>query len=411
MLKQIAFPSCIRAIAALALGSVFSTSVFAADDTQPKFNPAAVQKALASRQSLIAASSRASRSGASADAKEIFLNSNAAYPPSCLNDGLTPFGATGLPYVADPNAKQFLLTLLAFDSSNGTFDIPEVDTFTIYRVPCSGGFSATLLEIDRPTAVNGSTTQFPTFPNIFLTQNGNGYANCSSANGTCSYPRLPQDPNTFFSDTELESPLFYSSVYVLEYYQPSATLSNSQIDYNQAFTLNVDTLSADASGNEIVGTANVPAYSPASFNNYPSSSAPMEISGYMSTNWSSPTQSGEGIVLQVYDNGDQATRTLSFAWFTYDDMGLPFWLYGQGGFNIGATSVTATTVYFKGGSFEGSLSSGVPHTSWGTVTFSFPDCNDMNIAYSGSAAADNGPTATGNATYSRVAGVNGLVCQ
>jgi hypothetical protein len=116
--------------------------------------------------------------------------------------------------------------------------------------------------------------------------------------------------------------------------------------------------------------------------------------------------------LQVYDDGDKATRTLSFAWFTYDDSGLPFWLFGSGTFNIGATSVTATTVYLDGGKFAPStLQPAVPHPSWGTVTFSFPDCGHMNIAYNGDASAVNGPKGNSTATYLRVADVNSLVCQ
>jgi hypothetical protein len=35
----------------------------------------------------------------------------------------------------------------------------------------------------------------------------------------------------------------------------------------------------------------------------------------------------------------------------------------------------------------------------------------MKISYNGDASAVGGPTGTGNATYVRVADVNGLVCQ
>jgi hypothetical protein len=131
----------------------------------------------------------------------------------------------------------------------------------------------------------------------------------------------------------------------------------------------------------------------------------------MSTNWSSSTQGGEGIVMQVYEF-TATTHALAFAWFTYDDLGLPFWLFGQASFNTGATSVTAQTAYFKGGSFAPpTVSPAVPATIWGNVTFTFPDCGHMKIVYSGDASAVNGPTGNGTATYVRIADVNGLVCQ
>ena len=149
----------------------------------------------------------------------------------------------------------------------------------------------------------------------------------------------------------------------------------------------------------------IPAYVP------PATPALMEISGYMSTNLTSQTQSGEGIVMQVYEV-NPTTRELAFAWFTYDDLGAPFWLYGEGSLPIGATSVTAQTAYFKGGTFAPAAgSTSVPPTIWGTVTFTFPDCGHMHIAYNGDASAVHGPKGNSTAIYARVADVNGLVCQ
>jgi hypothetical protein len=393
MLKQNVFSSCAGTVAALMLGTVFSTTLFAADSTQrgaaSKIDPAALHKALAARQAFMAAHRIPKSLGATP--KEQFANPSPAYPPSCLNNGLLPNGTPGLAYGADTDSAPFQVTLPTFNNAT------EIDTFTVWRVPCSGGVSATLLEMDRPNSA--STTDFPMFPNISVIQNSNQI-----------FPRLPQDPDTLFSDTELTSPIFYSSIYVFENYDPSASLSNSDGDYNQTFTLNVDTLLQSSNGTEIVVAVDIPAYNAAIFNGYPSASNPMEISGYMSTNWSSKTEGAEGIVMQVYDNGDHLTRTLAFAWFTYDDLGLPFWLYGQASLNIGATTVTATTVYFKGGTFAGNGGGGALK-AWGTVNFKFPDCGHMNIVYNGDASADNGPKGNSSAQFSRVADVNGLVCQ
>jgi hypothetical protein len=369
MLKQNAFLLCAGIMAILVLGSVFSTALFATGSAQ-------IQRA----------------GVGTAPPAQSFINSYSAYPRSCLVDGL-PLGKSSV----DPSAKTQPVALYAYNTTAAGY-VSEIDSVSIWRVPCSGGIAATILELDRPTALDGSTTQSPLFPYVSV---------ATAASGTTSFiPRLAQEPNTLFEDTPAGSSFYSSTVYVLEYYNPgnptnpaSAAVSSS-VDYNQAFILSIEN---QAGGSPLV--INVPAYVP------PTSSL-MPISGYMSTNWTSSTQGGEGIVLQVYDDHDNATRTLAFAWFTYDDNGLPFWLFGEAdAFAIGSQSVTATTAYFTGGTFAGNLPAGVPHTIWGTVTFTFPDCGHMNINYSGNAAAVHGPTGSGGATFQRVADVNGLVCQ
>jgi hypothetical protein len=74
--------------------------------------------------------------------------------------------------------------------------------------------------------------------------------------------------------------------------------------------------------------------------------------------------------------------------------------------------VTAQTAFFKGGTFApAAVSAAVPPTIWGTVTFTFPDCGHMQIAYNGDASAVHGPKGNATAIFARVADVNGLVCQ
>jgi hypothetical protein len=119
-------------------------------------------------------------------------------------------------------------------------------------------------------------------------------------------------------------------------------------------------------------------------------------------------------VMQVYDDRDEAdgsaTYTLAFAWFTYDAAGNPYWIYGQAALAIGQTQVSVPTVYYQGGSFLGTVTSGVPATSWGVTQFTFSDCNTMNIVYNRN-ATPQGPASHGTATFVRVANVNGIVCQ
>jgi hypothetical protein len=348
------------------------------------YDVAAAQKARSEIQALVAAGRAAAAGGA--QPAEAFANVERAYPPSCLESPIS----LGL-YVNNPSAFNVQQAQIRFygdpigDATEQAFS--EVDTVTLFRLVCSGGKSASLLEIDRPGG--HSTTLYPIFPNVSVAQGSNNL-----------YIRLADDPNTFFATNFAFSPLVDSNVYTLENFYGGA----EQFDYNQAYALTVDNLNSNDSAR--LTTFNMPNY-------IPSPNPPLlPINGYMSTNWSNPNQSGEGIVLQVYDNGDQATRTLAFAWFTYDNQGFPFWLFGSASLNIGATSVTAQTAYLKGGTFAPpSASPGVPVTLWGTVTFSFPDCGHMHIQYNGDASVIGGPKGNSSATFSRVADVNGLVCQ
>ncbi len=376
MFKQNVFASHAASVAILALGAVFSTT---------SLNAAT-------------AGSGASRVKASTSPGESFVDTWRAYPPSCFSNGL-PFGQAS----NYPNAITSPIDLYAYSTTaaSGTGgDITETgDSVSVWRVPCSGGVSAVVVEMDRPSALDGSTTQYPEFPEIYITS--------TPTSTTLIYPRIAGEPNTLFEKTEAESYFYFSTIYVLEYYNPadpaipSGAATTSTVNYNQAFTLQINN---NAGGTNLI--INVPAYVP------PTNPA-MPISGYMSTNWSNPNQSGEGMLLQVYDNGDGLTRTLSFAWFTYDDLGSPFWLYGQGSFDIGATTVTAPTVYFEGGTFAPlSPSPAVGYKPWGNITFTFPDCGHMNITYSGDASAVQGPVASGaSATFQRVADLNSLTCQ
>lgn len=328
---------------------------------------------------------------------EVFKNIDRAYPPSCLASPLQ----LGL-FVNDPNRVQAQITLYGDPLGNAAEQaFHEVDTVTVFRVPCSGGKSAVLMEIDRPSGHD--TTNYPIFPNVYGGKLGSGTP-------TAFAIRLANDPNTFYTSTYSFSPLINSDVFVVEnFYNPSVAVSTQTFDYNQSFAIFVDNLNANDANR--ITQFTLPAYNTADFNNYPSLTNPMPISGYMSTNWTSPTQGGEGIIMQVYDNGDSLTRTLSFAWFTYDANKRPFWLFGEANVPIGVAQITAQTVYFSNGTFAGSSTVGLPLTSVGFVTFKFPDCGHMNIAYNIDASAFQGPKGQGSATYQRVADVNGLVCQ
>lgn len=379
---------------ALGRGLMLMPGAFAATSANSTIDVLALQQALSTRNAVTSGKSQLGASLPSSNPAEIYVNPNRAYPPSCLSDGL-PYGQ----FAKDPNLRQAQISLPVYDSTTGTYDASELDTFTVWRVPCSGGTSATLLQIDRPSGSNGNVSLYPIFPDISVTANGST---------TVAYPRLPKDPNTVYSDTELTSPIVFSAVYVLEYYNANASLSgSSSVDYNQAFTLGVNNYSG---GSPI--TLSIPAYSAANFSNYPSASNPMEISGYLSGGWYDPAHSGEGMFIQVFDDGDQLTRTLTATWYTFDQLGAPVWLYSQGSVNIGDTQLNnAQVAYLTGGGFAGSGGAATLNP-WGTMSFSFPDCGHLTVTYkSTDTNLPNGPTGSGTLNWIRVGNINGLVCQ
>jgi hypothetical protein len=384
-------------VAACTLAPAFAADTTASRAT-PGRNPAAAEQARASVQAAsVAARNAAGQARLAArgagGANESFANPYRAYPPSCLNNPLAlQYGLGG-----DPNALTAQVVLfgdpvqcLAGGNANEC-NYFETDTVTLWRVPCSGNQSAVLLEIDRPANLDGISTLYPTIPGIYVAQGNKSL-----------FIRFTDDPNTFFGTTFANSPLIYSNIYVLENFFGGAT----QFDYDQAFTLFVDNFSGNAPIQFPLG-----AYNKA---NYAAAALALPISGYMSTNWFDPNHSGEGILVQVYDNGDNATRTFTAAWYTFDGFGLPFWLYAQGTINIGDRSTgNVDTFYATNGGFAGNFGATATFTKWGTINVSFPDCSHMSFSYVGNTDAQtNGPGGSGTRSgWIRLANINSLTCE
>jgi hypothetical protein len=320
---------------------------------------------------------------------EQFINPDRSYPSSCLQ---APLGL-GL-WQNDPNHVQKSVELIgdanSTDSAERSFK--ETVTINVFRVPCTSGLSATLIEIDRPCGSACSSATYPTMPRVVAFNR---------------ILRVAQDPNTFFSGVRERAPLYTSGVFVLENVYGAHNAGNFY-DYGQAFTLTVNNLQSASNLTDFA----MPAYNAAQ---YPDAALAMRINGYMSTNWANDKQDKDGIIVQVYDGFDFATRIFAFAWFTYDNNHRPFWLFGQGSLPIGARTVTVPVSYFLGGTFVPPTSTATTTKTWGTATFTFPDCAHMAVQYTGDASADQGPTGTtgtgtSTLTFTRTGYVNGLTC-
>ena len=349
--------------------------------------------------SAIRASTQAHIAPSGATPNEIIANPERAYPPSCLQAPLL----LGL-YANDPAAIQTNMNLSgdAYGITTTEQQYLEMDTVTIFRVPCSGGTSALLLEIDRPSNLDGTTALYPVYPVVYVTLS-DGVTNVAL--------RTPQDPNTFLSDTVAGTPLYQSTVFVIE----NTYGSNVQFDFNQQFPISVNNLLPDPNGE--TQQFDVAAYNPAL---YTAASQPLPITGYLTGTWYDSAHSGEGIQTEVGEVGTAgAQRFVSVSWYTYDSTGTPYWLIGSGIINLDPNTFVApntasvTLGYNSGGGFAGNFGAKATQALWGTINVSFPDCNTMTFTYAttGTGIPSGVPTGSGTKTWKRLTQVNGLTCQ
>lgn len=324
-----------------------------------------------------------------------------AYPPSCLADPL-PTAKSG-PFT------QFQMQLYTRDSS-GNAMTPETVTITLWRMACSssgnltpynvdhGSNAALLMRIDRDPTVNGNMDVFPTFPSLTSNQ----------SNTTGNLVRAAMEPNTVVSDGPFDAPVYVSQTYVLENYPYSGT---GLTLFNYDFTFIIDPVfDSNCTGCE---TVNVNGYQPSN-QDYPAAFADLPIDGYMSSAYFDPAHGGEGFVLEIYDNPGGTTRTVFAAWYTYDPLGIPFWLTAQGTIQVGANAMTGAPVYyFSNGGFAGDFGATSTIHNWGTMSMSWANCNELKFSYNGATdpAIVNGPSGNGTRTWQRLSDINGLNCE
>jgi hypothetical protein len=382
----------------LTLAAAFACPTFAADQplTTKKIHDAAVvknQARLAQIRATHAASITAVDGGTTQSGPRV-ANSFRAYPPSCSADPL-PTTPTGSTYTTT-------MPLYTRDAS-GNPGVPENVTVTLWRLPCSssgqlqpynvdGGANGILMmRIDRSSDATDFLPTFPLVSSSQATSNGTSTANVRSA----------AEPNTVISEVPFDTVIApQTTIYVLENY-PDAMEGYTYFNYD--FDLLLDPVIDD----QCTGCADigVPGYQPAS-------TGPLPIDGFESSAWYDAAHSGEGLMVQIYDNADGLTRTLFAAWYTYDDAGVPFWLSIQGVASYGSTSFSGTPVYYyTGGGFAGDFS-GVTQHDWGTMDISFPDCRTMDFDFSGAASdVAGGPAGSGTREFQRLADINGLNCE
>ena len=105
------------------------------------------------------------------------------------------------------------------------------------------------------------------------------------------------------------------------------------------------------------------------------------LGGYLSGNWfdPSPDQSGHGFQLEFTA---QANAVIAI-WFVYPpNGGGQNWLYAQGTFDSTKNAVAIPAVLLSGPKFPPFYNSNdLQQTSWGTITFTFSDCNNGTASW------------------------------
>jgi sugar lactone lactonase YvrE len=109
------------------------------------------------------------------------------------------------------------------------------------------------------------------------------------------------------------------------------------------------------------------------------------MGGYTSGNWYDPAQSGIGFQIEATAQIDAASGlpVMVAIWFTFaPDGSAQKWVFAQGPYDPASNTVILTAVLTSGGRFPPNFVPGdVEATPWGTLTFSFTDCNNGTASW------------------------------
>lgn len=120
----------------------------------------------------------------------------------------------------------------------------------------------------------------------------------------------------------------------------------------------------------------------------------------ISGSWYDPSNSGQGIVVQRI----AADRAIIY-WFTYDDQGAPYWIFGDG-LVTGDTLQIDQALTFSGPQFGQAFdTSALQQSIWGQLTLRF-SCSTASVEY----VSPQAGFGSGSMPLSRLTTINGLAC-
>jgi hypothetical protein len=121
----------------------------------------------------------------------------------------------------------------------------------------------------------------------------------------------------------------------------------------------------------------------------------------LSGSWFDPTHDGEGIILEVLENGTAVVQ-----WFTYDSEGNQMWIQGTGTFD--GNKLTVENLYTTQGTQWGALfdPAAIVQTPWGSLTMEFTGCGVATVMYNSTAGFG-----AGTLNMQRVTNLMGIPCE
>jgi plastocyanin len=123
--------------------------------------------------------------------------------------------------------------------------------------------------------------------------------------------------------------------------------------------------------------------------------------------WYDPTQSGHGILVEVLPNN----QFLAF-WFTFNPNGTQqAWFGNVGAIDSTTNTATVEALQTQGGAWIPHFDpSHVTQPEWGTLVFTFTDCNHGRVDFVGTESTADGTWGTGSMNLTRLTEPAGLSC-
>ena len=138
-------------------------------------------------------------------------------------------------------------------------------------------------------------------------------------------------------------------------------------------------------------------------------SARPSISAGFSGNWSdpSPSQGGHGLQIEVLPNNG-----ILAIWFVFNPAGTAQnWIYAQGRYDPASNAVTLAAFLEQGGAFPPRFdANNVTATPWGSLTFTFSDCNNGSVTWTSNATSAAAGYHNVNFPIRRLTSLAGVTC-
>jgi plastocyanin len=132
----------------------------------------------------------------------------------------------------------------------------------------------------------------------------------------------------------------------------------------------------------------------------------IKLGGYLSGNWFDPSanQGGHGFQFEFTNQNN----TLLAIWFVYPpDGGGQNWIYAQGPYDPAQSTVTISAELLNGPKFPPLYNSNdLVQTPWGTLTFSFTDCDHGTASWTSTVPGYG----SGSIPIQRITSIQGTAC-